>query len=61
MVGFDDAPMAQFTEPPLTSVHQSAERMGREMVALLLDQVDNDAEPGVGTVLPTELVIRQSG
>ena len=37
VVGFDDAPLAQSTHPPLTTVHQSPEQMGREMVALLLD------------------------
>jgi DNA-binding LacI/PurR family transcriptional regulator len=34
--------------------------MGREMVVMLLDQIDNDAAPGASTVLPTELVLRQS-
>jgi DNA-binding LacI/PurR family transcriptional regulator len=61
VVGFDDAPMALFTDPPLTSVHQSPEQMGREMVALLLDQVDNGAPAGTATVLPTQLVVRASG
>ena len=37
VVGFDDAPIAQSTHPPLTTVHQSPEEMGREMVALLLE------------------------
>jgi DNA-binding LacI/PurR family transcriptional regulator len=60
VVGFDDAPMALFTDPPLTSVHQSPEQMGREMVTLLLDQVDNGAPAGTATVLPTELVVRAS-
>ncbi len=60
VVGFDDAPMAQFTDPPLTSVHQSPEQMGREMVTLLLDQVDDAAAPGASTVLSTELVRRAS-
>ncbi len=32
VVGFDDAPLAQSTHPPLTTVHQSPEQMGREMV-----------------------------
>src|SRR5262245_49685065 len=61
VVGFDDAPMAQFTDPPLTSVHQSAEEMGREMVALLFEQIDDAAAAGASTVLSTELVRRISG
>jgi DNA-binding LacI/PurR family transcriptional regulator len=60
VVGFDDAPMAQFTDPPLTSVHQSPEQMGREMVALLLEQVDERAAAGASRVLSTELVRRAS-
>lgn len=60
VVGFDDAPMAQFTDPPLTSVHQSPEQMGREMVALLFEQVDDDAAAGASTILSTELVRRAS-
>lgn len=60
VVGFEDAPVAETTEPPLTTVHQSPEEMGREMVALLLDTM---AEPGrelPGRMLATRLVLRQS-
>lgn len=61
VVGFEDAPVAASTQPPLTTVHQSPEQMGREMVALLLDTM---AEPGLdhpGRMLPTRLVVRDSG
>ena len=60
VVGFDDAPMAELTDPPLTSVHQPAERMGREMVRLLFEQVDDGAAAGASTVLSTELIRRDS-
>ncbi len=45
VVGFDDAPLAQSTHPPLTTVHQSPEQMGREMVSLLLDAMAHPDEP----------------
>ncbi len=60
VVGFDDSPVSQHTDPPLTSVHQPAERMGQEMAALLLAQMEGRAGPDDSVVLPTELVIRQS-
>ena len=38
LVGFDDSPVALTTRPPLTSVRQSLDAMGRELVSLLLDE-----------------------
>ncbi len=60
VVGFDDSPLSQHTDPPLTTVHQPAERMGQEMAALLLAQMEGRAGPDDSVVLPTELVVRQS-
>lgn len=60
VVGFDDSELARFTRPPLTTVHQSPEEMGREMVELLLGTLDAPgADPGF-RVLPTHLVVRES-
>jgi DNA-binding LacI/PurR family transcriptional regulator len=60
VVGFEDSAMAQSTHPPLTSVHQSAEGMGRVMVELLLEQLAEPVEPPPSRVLPTHLVVRAS-
>lgn len=60
VVGFDDSELARGSEPPLTTVHQPIEQLGREATALLLGQLaDPEAEPE-HHVLATELVIRQS-
>lgn len=63
MVGFDDMlPVAEQTDPPLTTVRQDIEEMGRIMARLLLRRLDRrtgDDEPG-GVVLPTTLVRRTS-
>jgi DNA-binding LacI/PurR family transcriptional regulator len=59
VVGFDDSRLALSTHPTLTTVHQSAEAMGREMVALLLDLINGEASPEA-RVLPTRLVERES-
>jgi DNA-binding LacI/PurR family transcriptional regulator len=60
VVGFDDAPLAQSTHPPLTTVHQSPEQMGREMVALLLDTMAHPDRPPEPRLLETRLVVRES-
>jgi LacI family transcriptional regulator len=60
VVGFDDIPQASVVHPPLTTVRQPLEEMGRMATQMLLRLI---AEPQlqVGRVaLPTELVERQS-
>ncbi|MDX3579972.1 MULTISPECIES: LacI family DNA-binding transcriptional regulator [unclassified Streptomyces] len=70
VVGFDDMmPVAEQTDPPLTTVRQDIEEMGRIMARLLLRRLERRApegDPGgVGgrdapVVLPTTLVRRAS-
>ncbi|WP_175407166.1 LacI family DNA-binding transcriptional regulator [Streptomyces sp. TRM64462] len=67
LVGFDDmASVAEATDPPLTTVRQDIEGMGRLMVRLLMRSLQQDGEPGTagaapGSVItPTELVRRAS-
>ncbi|MFB9390700.1 LacI family DNA-binding transcriptional regulator [Streptomyces coeruleoprunus] len=64
LVGFDDmASVAGTTDPPLTTVRQDIEGMGRLMVRLLMRTLNQD-EPGAGApgsvITPTELVRRAS-
>lgn len=53
VVGFDDIPLAAYTTPPLTTVRQDFERIGRELVEAVL------GTRGDGTV-PAELIVRDS-
>ncbi|MEU4114174.1 LacI family DNA-binding transcriptional regulator [Kitasatospora sp. NPDC028055] len=60
VVGFDDSIVARHTDPPLTTVRQPTQEMGRAMVRQLLEQI---AEPGRARrqlVMATELVVRDS-
>ncbi|MFH8607181.1 LacI family DNA-binding transcriptional regulator [Streptomyces sp. NPDC018029] len=64
VVGFDDMlPVAEQTDPPLTTVRQEIEEMGRLMAGMLL-RGRGGAEPvpvePAGVVLPTSLVCRAS-
>ncbi|MFH9617904.1 LacI family DNA-binding transcriptional regulator [Streptomyces pratensis] len=62
MVGFDDMEsVAEATEPPLTTVRQDVEGMGRLMVRLLMERLNSDTGTWPGSVITsTELVRRAS-
>ncbi|WP_433225124.1 LacI family DNA-binding transcriptional regulator [Microtetraspora malaysiensis] len=60
LIGFEDSRFALHTEPPLTSVHQPTEAMGRQMVQLLVARINGDALEQPVVILDTHLVIRAS-
>jgi DNA-binding LacI/PurR family transcriptional regulator len=73
LVGFDDSAVARHMDPPLTSVRQPIEEMGRAMAHTLLTLMERkpagdanangNADAGAasrGLVLPTELIHRGS-
>jgi DNA-binding LacI/PurR family transcriptional regulator len=60
VVGFDDIDNARYTEPPLTTVRQPTIEMGRQMVRLLL-RITAGEEVEEPVILPTELIVRESG
>jgi DNA-binding LacI/PurR family transcriptional regulator len=60
VVGFDDAPYAEHTSPPLTTVRQPLEEMARRMCELLVAQIEGNPADEQQVVLPTELIVRES-
>lgn len=58
VVGFDDLTVARIADPPLTTVHQPIEALGREMARMLVALV-NGQDP-TPLILPTRLVVRSS-
>ncbi|MEU8523969.1 substrate-binding domain-containing protein, partial [Streptomyces sp. NPDC048577] len=66
LVGVDDSAVARHMDPPLTSVRQPIEEMGRTMTRLLLRKIAGAAdgtpssEAEAHRVLPTELIVRAS-
>jgi DNA-binding LacI/PurR family transcriptional regulator len=66
VVGFDDmVSVAEWTDPPLTTIRQDIEEMGRLMAQLLLHALepvqDPDGVPAVSSIItPTRLVVRDS-
>ncbi|MER5711971.1 LacI family DNA-binding transcriptional regulator [Streptomyces sp. NPDC002122] len=58
VIGFDDLAVARIADPPLTTVHQPIEGLGREMARMLVALI-NGQDP-TPLILPTRLVIRAS-
>jgi LacI family transcriptional regulator len=60
VASFDDTILASHTSPPLTSVHQDMDLLGRAAVKFLLDVVQGEPMTPRHTVLEPTLVIRES-
>lgn len=59
VTGFDDTPTAAITTPPLTTVRQPIEEVGRVLIDLLVERMAGGVEP-VHRMLVPELRIRRS-
>ena len=59
VVGFDDIPDAQHLWPPLTTIRQDFDEIGRRAVQVLLGEVSGGTVPDHVPILP-ELVVRGS-
>ncbi|MDW4918300.1 LacI family DNA-binding transcriptional regulator [Streptomyces californicus] len=60
VVGYDDSAFMTCTEPPLTTVRQPIEAMGRAAVDLLAAQIQGSAVPHAELLFEPELVVRAS-
>ncbi|MBQ6174715.1 MAG: LacI family DNA-binding transcriptional regulator [Clostridia bacterium] len=60
VVGFDDNYLAQLTLPPLTTIHQDADRKGILATDMLLRQIAREPIPQRSVILPVRLVERGS-
>ena len=60
VVGFDDSVLATTVTPPLTTVRQPVEELGRTMTWRLLAQLAGEEPLPPSILLPTELVVRSS-
>ncbi|MCH6231120.1 LacI family DNA-binding transcriptional regulator [Microbacterium sp. CFH 31415] len=60
VVGFDDMDESRAFWPPLTTVRQNFREVGRIAMERLLAQIDDPDAPSQTTLIPTELVVRES-
>lgn len=60
IVGYDDSALMNCTEPPLTTIRQPIEPMGRTVIELLLRQISSDSALRDELFFEPELVVRGS-
>jgi len=60
VVGFDDLNLAQFAEPPLTTLRTRFDELGRGAANLLLDEIGGTAIPRRAHRVPVALIRRRS-
>jgi DNA-binding LacI/PurR family transcriptional regulator len=60
MMGFDDIPWAQYSDPPLTTIRLPAQKLATEACLLLMELMKGSEPEERNLVLDTELVVRKS-
>jgi len=60
VVGFDDAPVARFLRPALTSVAQPIVEVGETLITLLIAAIQGEPATRQGSLLSPTLVVRES-
>ncbi len=60
VIGYDDSPLMNCVEPPLTTVRQPIDAMGRAAVDLLIGAIDRTDLPADELLFEPELVVRSS-
>jgi DNA-binding LacI/PurR family transcriptional regulator len=60
VIGFDDIPLASYSNPTLTTVRQPLKKMGEIAARTLLDRIENRSEYVAEIAVEPELIVRQS-
>jgi DNA-binding LacI/PurR family transcriptional regulator len=60
ITGYDDIPMAEHFHPSLTTVRQPIDKVGQQVVNLIIKQLNDEPIAQKGIMLSPELVIRES-
>ncbi|GCE14604.1 LacI family DNA-binding transcriptional regulator [Tengunoibacter tsumagoiensis] len=61
LIGCDDIPIARLLTPPLTTIAQFQENLGKRAAELLFERLNGQApETGRDEVLPFQLIVRES-
>ena len=60
IIGFDDIRLAAYTNPPLTTIHQSKDKMGSQAAELLLGRIANQDLGTRQEIIDVQLMVRDS-
>jgi LacI family transcriptional regulator len=61
LIGFDDIPLADLVDPPISVIAQDPQAIGQAAAELLFRRLDGDTSPWVHHVMRVELIARGSG
>ncbi|OGW93484.1 MAG: hypothetical protein A3K16_00170 [Omnitrophica bacterium RIFCSPLOWO2_01_FULL_45_24] len=60
IIGYDGLERGKYVDPPLTSVRQPLETMGREMVRILIQLIENKTTNPIQKEFQPDLIVRRS-
>ena len=60
VVGFDNVMVSPYIDPPLTTIDQPANEMGKRAVEVLVKMMNGEELPRMREVMPYQLIVRQS-
>jgi LacI family repressor for deo operon, udp, cdd, tsx, nupC, and nupG len=60
VIGFDDIRFARYTDPPLTTISQPKNELGREAMSMLIEILRGVDTPTLKRVLAADLIVRNS-
>jgi LacI family transcriptional regulator len=60
VVGYDDIPVAEYCDPPLTTIRQPMQEVGRVATRLLIQAIEEPGPPQGPVLLKGELIRRGS-
>jgi LacI family transcriptional regulator len=60
VTGFDDIPAAEYTHPSLTTVRQPIYEIGRRLVQMLIQIINDQPLENAHLLMPTSLMVRES-
>lgn len=60
VTGYDDIDVAKYITPPLTTMRQPFEEIGKKGIELLLAQIDVSSEPNQRIIMQSKLIERES-
>jgi len=60
IIGYDDIPEAEFSEPPLTTIRQPAVEVGQAASKLLIQMIEDSTIPPRQIMFDTTLIVRSS-
>jgi DNA-binding LacI/PurR family transcriptional regulator len=60
VIGYDDIPEAEFSDPPLTTIRQPMKEIGQAATRLLIQMIENRETTPTQVLFDTELIVRSS-